>query len=272
MTMDALEVTGKSVDDAVARALAQLHLERSQIEIEVLTEGRSGLFGFGGEPARIRVRPLVPVALADEEEEPQPHTVAATPVPARPAPRPEPAPQAAPQPPRLGHLTVAPIESSLDTEPIRRATEVLSRILALMGFDATLSVRAPQTPGDGVGMATAVLDVDGDDALSVLIGRRGETLASLQYLVNLSISHRGRGQTVIGIDVQGYRRRREDALVDLARRMADQVRQTRQSFTLEPMPPAERRIVHLALAEDPDVMTVSIGEGEGRKVAITPRY
>jgi spoIIIJ-associated protein len=121
-----------------------------------------------------------------------------------------------------------------------------------------------------VGLAQAVLDVSGDD-LGLLIGRRGQTLASLQYLVNLIVSRKLQSRASFGVDVEGYRRRREDSLKGLALRMADRVKTTGQSVTLEPMPANERRIVHLTLAGDPKVITVSIGEGEGRKVAITPR-
>ncbi len=118
-------------------------------------------------------------------------------------------------------------------------------------------------------MIEAVLDVDGDD-LGILIGRRGQTLASLQYLLNLIVAKQVNHRVSFGVDVDGYRRRREEALVTLAKRMAARVRGTGRSVTLEPMPPNERRIVHLTLADDPAVMTVSIGEGEARKVAITP--
>jgi spoIIIJ-associated protein len=125
--------------------------------------------------------------------------------------------------------------------------------------------------GDGTGLVEAVLDVSGED-LGLLIGRRGDTLAALQYILNLMIRRRLHSRLTFGIDVEGYRRRREATLNGLARRMADRVRATGQSLTLEPMPPAERRIVHLALADDPDVLTISMGEGDARKVAITPRH
>ena len=122
-----------------------------------------------------------------------------------------------------------------------------------------------ETPGDGLGMAKAVLDVEGDD-LGILIGRRGETLASLQYLLNLMVARQLAEHVAFTVDVEGYRRRRERQLTTLARRMADQVRRTKRPVTLEPMPPNERRIIHLTLAEDRQVETSSIGEGDDRKV------
>lgn len=155
-------------------------------------------------------------------------------------------------------------------DPVEIAVELLEDILDLLGIDADVIAREPVSPGDGVGMVKAVLDVEGDD-LGMLIGRRGETLVSLQYLLNLMLARRVRSRAMVGVDVGGYRRRREDSLRNLANRMADRVRMTGQSVTLEPMPPNERRIIHIALSESPDVLTVSIGEGEGRKVAISPR-
>ena len=138
-----------------------------------------------------------------------------------------------------------------------------------MGIEANVETRIPETPGDGVGMIQAVLDIEGED-LGLLIGRRGQTLASLQYLLNLIVAKKLGKRVAFGVDVDGYRRRREEALVSLAKRTASRVRQTGRSVTLEPMPPNERRIIHITLSEDPNVITVSIGEGEGRKVAVTP--
>jgi spoIIIJ-associated protein len=153
-------------------------------------------------------------------------------------------------------------------DPVAVAVEIVEHILELLDIDASVAPRPPETVGDGT--VNAVLDIHGDD-LSALIGRRGETLASLQYLVNLMLNRRATVRGTVGIDIGGYRRRREETLRSLARRMAERVTSNGQSITLEPMPPNERRIIHLALADHPDVLTVSIGEGESRKVAITPR-
>lgn len=151
------------------------------------------------------------------------------------------------------------------------AVELLEEMLKRLHVDATVASRPPATPGDGLGMVIAVLDVQGDD-LGMLIGRRGETLVSLQYMLNLMLARRTATRVMVGVDVGGYRRRREESLRSLAMRTADRVRASGQSVTLEPMPPNERRIIHIALSDNPDVLTVSIGEGEGRKVAITPRH
>jgi spoIIIJ-associated protein len=157
----------------------------------------------------------------------------------------------------------------VDPADVDAATGVLNHLIELMGIEASVSPRPPETAGDGLGMISAVLDIEGDD-LGLLIGRRGQTLASLQYLLNLIVAKQLGKRVAFGVDVDGYRRRREEALVSLARRTATRVRNTGRSVTLEPMPPNERRIVHITLAEDPNVVTVSIGEGEARKVAVTP--
>lgn len=212
-----IEMDGKNVDEAVQDGLDELGLEQHEVNVEVLQQGRAGLFGIGGEPARVRLTPVT-------FEEPEGDDVAF-------------------------------------------AVETLETLLRLMDMDAEVSVRAPETPGDGVGLSKAVLDVFGDD-LGALIGRRGSTLASLQYMVNLTVGRRFQQKAPFAVDVEGYRRRREEALQELAFRMAEEVRRTGRTVTLEPMPPNERRIVHIALAKDPTVGTASVGEGDVRKVSI----
>src|SRR5581483_8098644 len=265
-----------------------------QAEVEIVSEGRPGILGVGAQPARVRLTPRA-----------QPQPIVTT-GPAGETAATEPAPASAPAPaparPRRPARTTAPVErpaeadlpeeASLDDEFVKQgagtprralaldldlitesAVDTLETLLSLMEIDADVAAREPETPGDGAGMVAAVLDVTGvdDDNQGLLIGRRGETLSALQYLLNLIVNHQTRSHSVFGVDIEGYRRRRETALGDLARRVADRVRQNGQAMTLEPMPPAERRIVHLTLSDDPDVETISIGEGEARKVAITPK-
>jgi spoIIIJ-associated protein len=169
-------------------------------------------------------------------------------------------------------VLVTPLSEGEDEvdDPAEFAAQMLDKLLALMNVEADVSIRDPETPGDGLGMANAVLDIEGDD-LGLLIGRRGETLQSLQYLLNLMVAQQLGRQEFFTVDVEGYRRRREDSLMSLARRMADQVKRTGRPVTLEPMPANERRIIHLALSESRSVTTASIGEGDERKVAISPK-
>jgi len=220
--MEEVEANGKTVDEAIAAALEQLQLDRSQVEVEIISAGRTGLFGLGGEDARVLVRPITTE--------------------------------------RLG----------LESPTIKMAVEFLQRLLELMGIEAEVTARLPETPGDGLGRVSAVLDVAGED-LGILIGRRGSTLAALQYTVNHMVSRQLRSKALVSVDVEGYRRRREENLRGLALRLAEKVKASGRTITLEPMPANERRIVHLALANDSQVASFSLGDGESRKVAISLR-
>ena len=143
------------------------------------------------------------------------------------------------------------------------AKEVLEELLSLMLVSASVEEKEPSEEG----RAIVGLDINGED-LGILIGRRGQTLYSLQYLVYLMVGHRLKAHVPITIDVAGYRERREEALKNLAWRIAERVMVTGQPVPLEPMPASERRIIHLALRDYPGVTTQSIGEGDDRKVTI----
>ena len=162
------------------------------------------------------------------------------------------------------------VEPNIDAPEVDFAAQTVDDLLRIFGIDAEISIREPVTPGDGLGSAFAVIDIKGED-LGVLIGRRGDTLIAMQYLVNLILSRRYPGQGGVTLDVEHYRHRNEERIIALARRMADRVRETGSSITLEPMSPAERRLIHLAFIDDPDLETNSVGEGEHRKVVISRR-
>ncbi len=140
--------------------------------------------------------------------------------------------------------------------------EVMRRLLDLLGLEGDVGC---ERVGESV-----VLNIEGDD-LGVLIGRRGMTLSALQHVVRLMIASRESEWPALTVDVCGYKRRRHAALEDLARKMADQAKYRRRPMALEPMPPDERRVVHLALANHPDVYTESVGEDIERKVVIHPK-
>ncbi len=151
------------------------------------------------------------------------------------------------------------------------AKGVLETLLARMGVEASVASQTkPPVEGGGEASDVIALDVTGDD-LGILIGRRGQTLSSLQYIVRLIVAHQTKDRVPVVIDVEGYKQRRYEALQALAYRMAEQVRTRGRPFTLEPMLAYERRIIHLTLADDPDVTTESVGEGESRKVVIMSR-
>lgn len=153
-------------------------------------------------------------------------------------------------------------------EDARVGLEILRTILKNMQIRASVSTRQAQT-SEGEAQHW-VLDISGSD-LGLLIGRKGETLAALQYITRLIASRQLGRRANIVIDVEGYKARRETMLFRLAKRMADQAIQRGRTVQLEPMPPHERRIIHMALRENPDVTTESIGEGDKRKVTIVPK-
>ena len=228
--MESLEVSAKTVEEAIRVALAKLGKKRDEVLISVLSEGSRGILGIGGEEARILVTPIgEEEEIAEEEGEPETST----------------------------------------EDLLAIGSEVLEALLRAMRVKAKVEVR-PTVP-DADGQSTpVVLDIKGDD-LGILIGRRGETLTSLQFVTNLIISRRMRRFARLGVDVESYRLRREESLRGLAQRMAERVRATRQSVTLEAMPPHERRIIHLTLNDSPYVSTQSIGEESERKVVIMPK-
>ena len=136
-----------------------------------------------------------------------------------------------------------------------------------LGVDAEVVDTQPPGPVPATATPVVAFDVRGND-LGMLIGRRGQTLSSLQYIVNLIASRKLHNQVNMMVDVEGYRSRRYQSLLGLAQGMAERVRDTRRSVTLEPMSAAERRIIHMALQDYDDITTQSVGEGDNRKVSI----
>jgi len=149
-----------------------------------------------------------------------------------------------------------------EEDAVSRVTEVLDTLLGLMGVQGKVEVLSDELP--------LALNIKGDD-LGILIGRRGQTLVALEYVTKLIVVQRLKAWLPLTIDVGGYKKHRRDSLQKLALYLAEQVKSRRRAMPMEPMPPDERRIIHLALADHPDVTTQSIGEGENRKVVILPR-
>lgn len=149
--------------------------------------------------------------------------------------------------------------------------DVLERLLDLMAVDGTVLLQDEPVIEQELGATTSIaFNIKGDD-LGILIGRRGQTLSSLQYIVRLIVGHQTKIWEPLFLDVEGYKQRRYQGLQNLAQHMAEQVGAKGIPFTLEPMSAYERRIVHLALTDHPDVTTESIGQGEGRRVVIVPK-
>jgi spoIIIJ-associated protein len=158
-----------------------------------------------------------------------------------------------------------PTTAEGDTTAAGVATAAVGRILEAAGVNVTRTLRAANDPESG----GPIIDLAGEDS-GLLIGRRGQTLQALQFLVNLIVRKQFEGVRVV-LDVENYRQRRELQLREMATKIAERVSETNRSITLEPMPPADRRIIHTSLTDHPSVSTESAGEGEGRKVTIMPK-
>lgn len=243
-----IETRGQDVESAIQAGLNQLGLGRNDVIIEVIDEGSRGLLGIGSRDAVVRLMPMVT---------PQP-----TPVPAA---RRE---TGAGVPP--ASATDAEEIDSDDSEEVQAmALDLLRTLLAKMRVEATVTATLSE-PDDITGRRITILEIRGND-LGVLIGTRGETLNAIQYLMRLMAGHKLRRRADLVIDVEGYRQRREQALARLAERMADKVMKRGRPVSLEPMPPHERRIIHMTLRDYDEVTTHSVGEGKRRKVRILPK-
>ncbi|MBG0783474.1 MAG: Jag N-terminal domain-containing protein [Anaerolineaceae bacterium] len=236
-----LEVIAPSVEEAVEKGLNDLGLTRDDVEVEILDEGKRGLFGLSTRQARIalKIKTNMPVPAklsVDLDEEPQD------------APKEE-----------------TDLTATDEAEEVCIARETINIILEKMNVDALVKARLGEAEDNRV--QPVMVDIEGND-LSFLIGRKAETINALQYITSLIVSREIGRWIPLQIDVQHYRRRREEEVRKLARRIAEQVVSTGRKQVLEPMPPNERRIVHLELRDNPDVETESTGEEPRRKVTV----
>src|SRR5437899_8538966 len=241
------EFTGRSVEEAIERGLRSLGKKRTEVEYEVLEKGKpANVLGIGGEDARVLITfvedeaPTEPEPVIDEAEVPR---------------RPD-----ALRERERREDTEAEESAPALAEELAAGAEVLRDLLALMGVEAEVAL------GDGSrGEGIEVLGPD----LGALIGRGGENLVALQQITS-AITSRRVGRTVhVPLDIEGYRRRREEQLREIAQRVASRVRTSGQAVTLEPMLAYERRIVHLAVQDTPGVKTESVGIDPNRRVVIS---
>lgn len=236
-----LEVIAQSVDEAVEKGLRDLGLPREAVEITVLDEGSQGVLGLGSRQARVRIS-----VLAEKEQS---------------APRTGDQEQEAAAAP-------ASVEAGDEQAVLRLAEEVVSDLLERMNLTANVKASYGEEV-ENLPMRPMRVDITGDD-LSILIGRRGRTLNALQYITRLIMGKELEQGVPLSIDVEGYRKRREEQVRQLARRVAEQVADTQRSQALEPMPPNERRFAHIELKDNERVFTESEGEDPQRKVVIHP--
>ena len=275
-----IESRGATVDAAVSAGLDRLGVARDKVKIIIIDEGSRGLLGIGSREAIVRliVNPAEPetpkVAVSPVPAPPPvvpPAPVRETPNPVPPAAKPVERPQArAAQPVNDGDEddTTLSSEENLKAEQ-EVAVEVISELLDKMHVKGAVSGYMTE-PDDLTGQRVNIIEIKGDD-LGVLIGPRGETLDSLQFLSRLMVAHHLHRRSNFVIDIEGFRQRREQALTRLAERMAEKARQRGEPIGLEPMSAYERRIIHMTLRNSADVYTESTGEGKQRRVRIIPK-
>jgi len=271
-----LEIIAPTVEEALAQGLAQLGLPAEAVSMEVLDAGTKGLFGLGGRQVRVRltvksdedvISPAPAPSASKPDREPfdqtqdKPAPVSPSSLGRVPKKKPEPKPkEPAPNP--------VSEEGAETDELLNLAEEIVSKLLYHMNLQAQVSAHYEET--DREDRRSIHVDVRGDD-LSILIGRRSETLNAFQYVASLMVGKEVQQWVQLVVDVEGYRNRREHQLRQMARRMAEQVVKTGRRQVLEPMSANERRIIHLELREHPAVTTESVGEDPHRKVTIIPK-
>ncbi len=234
-----LEVMGPSVEDAIENGLDQLGLPRDAVDVEILDEGQEGFLGIGSRQVRVRLTLIHPESGEDYSYEEEDH---------------------------IQNEPVNPEDMDELEEAKNKAKEIVEKLLHATKVKATVAARILE-PEDDHDHPMVLIEISGND-LSILIGRRAETLNSLQYVTSLILNQQIGHWMPLMIDVQGYRFRRERQLRQLARRLADQVVQTGRKQVLEPMPANERRLIHLELRYHPFVTTESVGEEPNRRTTI----
>jgi spoIIIJ-associated protein len=281
--MTSVEIQAYSVDEAVRLALEQLGLGEQDVDIEILSDAGPD----EGDEALVRVtakgmasQPIPRGMRAGQTTGPRAGGHGPGPVRERRQPGvrrvPGDRPSSRGAPPR--ERPRAPVtERARDVDRVdeaeeKVAKEIVRELLGHMGIAAdVVAVDNPSTMAlDPEDPPTIFIEILGQD-LGMLIGRRGDHLSQLQYLVNLIANRRLESWTRVVVDVEGYRTRREESLIGLAERIGRQVARSRRPIILEPMPPNERRIVHITLRGNPDVTTESSGEGNLRRVTVQPR-
>ena len=237
------EKSAKNKETAIEAALNELGATREQVDIEVLDEGSKGFLGLGARDARVKV--TIKPEFVKEEEAPKPKSA---------APKPKNAAPNIKNMDRPKKVSVDGIEAD--------AKKFLADIFSAMNLEVNIDTKM-----DGQSIS---IELSGDN-MGIIIGKRGDTLDSLQYLTSLVVNQHSEDYIKVSIDTENYREKRTEALLALSARLADKVTRTGKKFTLEPMNPYERRIIHSNLQDSETVTTYSIGSEPYRKVVIAPK-
>jgi spoIIIJ-associated protein len=265
-----IDVTGKTEDEAISKALAQLNMDRDDVSVEILERAKSGFLGLGSSPAKVRVsygpeeveelpkaEPVVEKPVVEKKaEKPAASEKKTEKKPEKKAPKKDkPAKVEAP----VVAAPAADLGEEVNDEKAQAIRKFLSGLLEQMDSAAAVKVYQPEK-----GRYKVVLE---GENLGALIGRRGETLDAIQQLTSYAVNRTG-GRVRVQLDAEGYREKREQSLQHLARKVAGKVVKYRRSVTLEPMNAYERHVIHTALQEVPGVTTYSTGIDPNRRVIV----
>ncbi|MFA5779754.1 MAG: RNA-binding cell elongation regulator Jag/EloR [Elusimicrobiota bacterium] len=225
-----IEVTGKTVDEAIEKGLKKLGIDKKAAEIKILDEGKSGLFGLMGfSPARIKISVKGGTTASSKSNEKSDEISSAPPV---------------------DYAVIS-----------KNAEKIIKKILELAGFVAKVST--------GTSPRGLVLNISCDDS-AILIGRQGQTIAALEYILKLILSKQESRGVRITLDIDGYLERRNEKIVNKAREIEERVKMKNEPVEIK-LPASERKIIHLTLQDSEFVETVSEGEGEDRKLIVRPK-
>ena len=266
-----IDVTGKNEDEAIAKALEQLGLDRDDVSVEILERAKSGFLGIGSCPAKVRVsygpeeEPVAAAPKAEKKPEPkrEPKSEKKVEKAEKPKAEKKPEPKKEKAVEKAAEPVAAPQEQELGEEVHDEKSEAirafLSGLLEQMDSQADVKVYLPEK-----GRYKVLLV---GDNLGALIGRRGEVLDAIQQLTGYAVNRTG-GRVRIQLDAEGYREKREQSLQRLAHKVAAKVVKYRRSVTLEPMNAYERHVIHTALQDEPGVTTYSTGVDPNRRVVV----
>jgi len=240
--MESQEIEGKTIDEAIKKACSQFGVPREKLNIEIISDGATGFLGLGSKKAKIIASIMSIDMIIDTQPEPSKKPVQ-----------------------KKSFVNTDSSQSVVTEEsaenPATRAKKILDGILIRMNLDCPVTV---QETSDMI-----VLNIKGDGS-GLLIGKRGQNLDAIQYIVNKAVSKYADNRKMIVVDTEAYRKRREESLIALAANLAEKVKKTKKALTVGHMNAHDRRIIHLALQNDESLTTKSRGEGEFRKIVIMP--
>jgi spoIIIJ-associated protein len=290
--MEGIEIEGKTIDEAIEKACREFQVPREKLNVEIMADGNPGFLGLGAKKARIRAG-LLSIdmtidAMISRTESPAPVRMEkfAAPAPegngagssaagsglkfASPTPKARPAATRplikTKAPESAEHRTAAKPRSTLSAvddglPPAEKVKRLLEGLLVRMEFTSPVTVEETEE--------AIILNIQGDGS-GLLIGKRGQNLDAIQYIVNKAVHHTANGHKMIIIDTEEYRKRREESLVALAVRLGEKVKKTKKPVTVGHMNAHDRRVIHMAMQNDETLTTKSRGEGEYRKILILP--